>query len=68
MNQKRSNLLIKYNLSKMSEYDMGAGRRQLELKLSQLNSLLKRPTDLLKIQLDSEESAEVFQLRYKCFN
>ena len=63
MGKQKSNLLIKYNLSKMSEYDMVAERRQLELKLSQLNSLLKRPSDLLKIQLDSEESAEVFQLR-----
>ena len=48
----------------MSEYDMAAERRNLELKLSRLDSLLNRPTDLLKIQLDSEESAEVFQLRY----
>ncbi len=63
MGKQKSNLLIKYKLSKMSDHDMVAERRQLELKLSQLNSLLKRPSDLLKIQLDSEESAEVFQLR-----
>merc|ERR1712137_666629 len=55
--------LQEYEARKMSDYDMVAERRQLELKLSQLNSLLKRPSDLLKIQLDSEESAEVFQLR-----
>ena len=51
------------DFSKMSDYDMATGRRNLELKLSRLDSLLKRPSDMLKIQLDSEESAEVFQLR-----
>ena len=47
----------------MSDFSMAAGRRQLELKLNRLNLLLKRPSDISKIQLDSEESAEVFQLR-----
>ena len=51
------------DFSQMSDYDMATGRRNLELKLSRLDSMLKRPSDMLKIQLDSEESAEVFQLR-----
>ena len=40
-----------------------ASKRQMESSLIRLNFLLGRPSDIGLVQIDSEESAEVFQLR-----
>ena len=48
---------------KLSDSPEAVSRRQLEASLTRLNSLLGRPSDISKILLDSEESAEVFRLR-----
>merc|ERR1712227_418507 len=47
-----------------SKFSVGVGaKRELEIKLTNLNGLLGRSNDIDKIQIDSGESAEVFQLR-----
>ena len=42
-----------------------ASKRQMESSLIRLNFLLGRPSDIGLVQIDSEESAEVFQLRWE---
>ena len=42
-----------------------ASKRQMESSVIRLNLLLGRPSDIGQVQIDSEESAEVFQLRWE---
>ena len=52
------------NCALQETYSMEAGsKRQMESSLIRLNFLLGRPSDIGLVQIDSEESAEVFQLR-----
>merc|ERR1711874_283069 len=56
--------LQEYEARKVENSAEAVSRRQLEASLTRLNSLLGRPSDISKILLDSEESAEVFRLRH----